>query len=123
MSMIAMVLLAGAATAAPPRTVESILEAHRAKTSIGPDPCRSSDGNEIVVCARRQDEFATGIDDTQYDAASQYGGNRVGQMQQIKDATSPCKTQGLACTAGGLDVFAVGKFVVGGIKALLGKDD
>lgn len=122
MSIIAAALLASAATAAPPRTVESILEAHRAKTSIGPDPCRSSDENEIVVCARRQDEFATGIDDTGFDDASAHGGNHVGQMQVIKDATSSCKSQGHGCR-GSINVFAVGKFVVGGVRALLGKDD
>lgn len=124
MSMIVAVLLSasGAPAAAPARTAEAVLEAYRAKTSI--PRCGSSSEDEIVVCARLSDEFATPLSDPNDDASEH--GKSVGRMQDIKDAGSRCKMQGLGCTSGtngGLNVFAVGKFVVEGIRALLGKDD
>ena len=120
MSIIAGLLLAGLNAPAAPLTAEAVLEAYRAKVSIGPDPCRSVDPEEIVVCARKREEIAKSI----YDKADgpRYGGERVDQMQAIADATRPCGTQGIICK-GGMDVGAIGRFVVGGIRALLGRDD
>lgn len=133
MSIIASVLLAGANAPAtspaparsPVRSAEAVMEAYRAKASIGPDPCRSPDPDEIVVCARDRNEFATPLYDTDIDDDSKFGGNRAGQMQAIRDATSSCKSQGHGCegSKGSINVFAVAEFVVGGIRALLGKDD
>ncbi len=121
MSMIAAVLFAGLAADPTPRTAEAVLEAHRARTTIGPDPCRSREPGEIVVCARDRAEFSTSLYDKDPDQP-RYGGERVDQMQAIKDITSPCGTQGIVCK-GGINVLEVGRFVIGGIRALLGKDD
>ena len=77
----------------------------------------------VPPCARDRNEFATPLYDTDLDDDSKYGGNRVRQMQAVKDATSSCKSQGLGCTAT-IDLIGIAStLVIGGINALLGKDD
>jgi hypothetical protein len=110
-----------AQAAAEPRTAEQVLARHRAATSIGPDPCRSSADEEIVVCGYRTSPYALPpYDPTDDDDASRYGGNRVGQMAAIAESESACAKQGAFCQPpAAVDIFTVLPVVIKGIKALV----
>lgn len=123
MSMIAvaMMVLSGSASALAPTTAEQALAAHRAATSIGPDPCRVATGDEIVVCGRRESPYALPLyDRTADDDASKAGGNRVGQMAAIGESQSACAQQRAQCLPPPfVDFFVVAPVIIKSVKALL----
>lgn len=127
MSRIAALLLlaAGAAAAeAEPLTAQQVLARHKAKTSIGPDPCRNPSGDEIVVCGRRESPYALPLYDP--DAGhpeSQAGGSRTRLEGELAKASTPCAAGAFDCRPpAAVNFFTVLPVVVKGIKALIDDD-
>ena len=99
MSRMAALLLLHAAPASAPAaaTAEQALAAHRAATSIGPDPCRTVSDDEIVVCGRRENLYAVPLYAPDGAPDAQAGGRRVGQTKDVADAQSACAMQLAQC--------------------------
>ena len=101
MSRMAALLLVYAAPSGAPTamTAEQALVAHRAATSIGPDPCRNPAGDEIVVCGRRESPYALPL----YEPPASGDGLMSGVDRELavgiaRDAAAPCRARGEACT-------------------------
>lgn len=109
---------AAAASAPPPKTAGQVLAAHRAATSIGPDPCRTSTDDEIVVCGKLASPYSAKLSETMAGDSSRYGGNRAGQMQEMQAAWAPCRLRGEPCQSGGINVLAIAGVLIKGVKAL-----
>jgi len=127
MSRIAGVMLTLAAppaqatpAAAKVLTAEQVLAAHRTRTSIGTDSCRdAADDAEIVVCKRRGNPYAVPLYEPEvYDRDRVAGGMQTAGVREAQQAFAPCHARGEACMEGGINLFAVGSFIVKGIRAL-----
>lgn len=101
-------LLPAAAPAAPdPKrrlTAERALAAHRAATSIGPDPCRrqsNAGDEEVVICGRRESPYALPLYEPPLSADPLPGGReREAIMGTMRDTAAPCHARGEACVRG-----------------------
>lgn len=119
--MLAALFLGARGSAAPPPfTAGQALAASRAATSIGPDPCRNPNGDEIVVCGIVTNPYEVPL--YAADAASQDGrGTAAGNLVDAGRTFAPCRARGEPCIAP-LPVLTipVGKGKKSGIK--VGKD-
>lgn len=95
----ALLVLYGAQAGGASVTAEQAIAASRAMTSIGPDPCRNSAGNEeIVVCARRESPYALPLYDPDAGKPEAVaGGGRESAMEKAKDTGAPCRARADPC--------------------------
>lgn len=92
--------LATTPIAARPATAAQAMQAHARMTSIGADPCRPGavDGDEIVVCGRRESPYALPL----YEPPLSGEGflstmGREAAMRAAQDTFAPCHARGEAC--------------------------
>lgn len=115
------------ARAAPPvMTAREVAYAAAKATSIGPDPCRNPDGDEIVVCGSRETPYALpGYDPPgRYSDDSVAGGSRMRMTKDIRQAGGACATGNAFCMpAPAVNMFQVLPVLVKGIKRLIEGDD
>lgn len=117
----ALLVLYGAQAGGASVTAEQAIAASRAMTSIGPDACRNSAGNEeIVVCARRESPYALPLYDP--DAGhpeSTAGGARARLTHEMATTQSACASQSAQCRPpAAVNIFQVIPGVIKVVKAL-----
>lgn len=96
MSIIATLLvLAPAAGAA--MTAEQAMARARAATSIGPDPCRTPVGDEIVVCGRRESPYALPLYEPVVSDDGVTGRERENMTDTMMNVIGSCNGGGEVC--------------------------
>lgn len=110
-------MLQSAAMGARKVTDEQAMAAHRAATSIGPDPCRSiPDDDEIVVCGRLTNAYEVPLYRNEGERYDRRGTTIAGALA-VKDASAPCHTRGEPCLKP-LPIVSIGP----GGKVRIGED-
>ena len=119
-------LCPGAAAGANPQvSAAQAMRAHARMTSVGADPCRpgaAGDGDEIVVCGRRESPYALPL----YEPQSAGDGLMSGMDRELavgiaQDTAASCHARGEACTKPlPLIGIPVGAGKKGGVR--IGKD-